>query len=201
MNSLSRSLQRFRRRLVDLAFADRPRWTAAILGGVMVALWLGLVAWLGGFIERPAGEGRGPIVVTAPAEGAPRVARWQAELALTQGGQAALPDLSRLTRQESDWLNAAVCRAGLASPEERAARAWRIRNNPRLCDPTDRRIGTAPLVIALGPFLGIPLSLIFIVGVAWAGTGRLIQMLRVGLAYRWLYASKHREDRGAQTRR
>lgn len=199
MNSLGRHLRNFRRRLVDLAFADRPGWTAAILGGVIAALWLLLVAWLGGFIDRPAGEGRGPIAVDAPAQGAPRVARWQAELALTQGGQAALPDLSRLTRQESDWLNANVCRASLSSPEERAARAWRIRNNPRLCDATDRRIGSAPLVIALGPYLGIPLSLIFIVGMAWAAVGRLNQMLRVGKAYRWLYASKHREDRGAQT--
>jgi hypothetical protein len=197
VRSVSRALQRFRRAAVDLAFADRPRWTAVVLGGLFAALWLLLVAWLGGFIERPSGEGRGPIVAAVPGEGAPRIARWQAELALTQGGQARLPDLSRLARQESDWLNSNVCRAGLATPEARAAGAWRIRNNPLLCGPTERRLAQFPLAISLGAVLGIPLSILIVLAAAWAGLGRLILMIRVGMAYRWLYASKHREDRGA----
>lgn len=186
-------LRNARRQLVDFAFVDRPVPALAACTALVLTLWLALALAVVGVVGSRT-DGRGAIAV---ADGdTQQTAQWASALRLqrTEDG-AVLSGMGRADAREQAWLNANICKGALASADERAARAWRIRNNERLCAPVQRRLAVMPLAIQFGPIVGLIVSVLLLLGSFWMGFQAVNALIRIGRAYRRLYASEHRVDR------
>ncbi len=166
------------------------------LGAILGLLWLLVVLGLAGFLGGGRADGRGAIAIYAEPGQAPQIEQWASALRMEDEDRSdTLAGLAHASDLEKAWLEKNFCQPNLKSSQERAARAWRIRNTSGLCGAVERRVAQAPLAISLGPVLGVGLSIVLGVALGAAALLGLLRLLRIGVAYRRLYASEHRVDR------
>lgn len=187
---------RLRLRMVDGLLAERPQ--AALAGLVVILLvgWMMLGVWLAGAVPTSRMAGRGPIVLTSESS-LPHVLEWKSELALTEAQDGASDGklfLGQLTEAEAAWWKTNFCKARLGGAVERAARAWRVRNNPELCTPRERWSALRPLNIKFG-LIGDLMAIVGLAGLARAGWWLVARFYHAGVGYRRLFASEYRVER------
>ncbi|MBX7250274.1 MAG: hypothetical protein K1X35_14670 [Caulobacteraceae bacterium] len=164
-------------------------WALIVLAAAMVLL---------GVVALPGRQQTGPLPVVAGATPSGQVLELARALRFedTEGEHAAsLGDLSAVEPATRAFLDQQVCKANLSDARQRAARAWRVNQNPDLCGGVDAALARAPLNVALGPWLGLPLTILLLAVLVWPVVLVFQWLPRVRRAYHHLYASRHRLDR------
>jgi hypothetical protein len=188
---------------VDRLVGD-PRGTLLqILTGVWALIVLAAAMILLGVVALPGRQQTGPLPVAVGATPSGQVLELARALRFEDAEAehaASLGDLSTIEPATRAFLDQQVCKAGLSDARQRAARAWRVNQNPGLCAPVDAALARAPFNVALGPWLGVPLTLLLLALLIWPVLLVFQWLPRVRRAYQHLYTSRHRVDRlGANT--
>jgi len=167
------------------------RWT---LVGVWAAVVVVVAVLLSGLVNF-GGQTTGPLPVD-PSGAGTQVQFIATQLQLTDRAHVKpIEGLSAVDAPTRAWIDREVCKKGFARRIEREVRAWRMDQNPTLCGAFDTLMGQAPLNVALGPWLGMTLAAIILLGLTLPLLALLLWLPRVRKAYRRLYVSDHRLDR------
>lgn len=186
------------RALVDRLVGD-PR--GLVLQAATAVYALAIVAvtfFLIGGAPLPGRQETGPLPVIAGPTPSGQVLELARQLRFedSEGDHAAsLGDLQAIEPATRAWLDAQVCKADLDDARQRQARAWRVNQNPDLCDGADAMAARAPLLVALGPGGGGLLTLLLIGLLATPVVLVFLWLPAVARAYHSLYTSSHRVDR------
>lgn len=195
---IERYLRPAMRAVVDAVVGDPKGRIAAVAAAAYGLIALVLAAMLVGLIPVPGRQQVGPLPVAPGATPTGQILQLSRQLRFEdiEGEQGApLGTLANIEPATRVWLDAQVCSARLTTARQRAARAWRLGQNPGLCSPVESAIGRAPLNVAFGPLAGTVLTLALIVVVLLPLVLLWRWLPRVRAAYRQLYVSRHRTDR------
>jgi hypothetical protein len=195
VSQVTASIRNGVRTSVDWLFAGDDERPLTIARALAAAVWLVLNLWLVGLT--PSGPGGFPPVSgleRAPDETA-NVRSWLDTIAAgAEDGRA--PDLSKAGSADRAAVARAFCGSRLDGGARRARADW-LRERPGLCGFMERRAVLAPFSLAMGPTIGLTLSLILSAACA-VTLWRLTETFRrTRNAYRLLYASGHLADRAS----
>jgi hypothetical protein len=183
---------------VDRLVGDPQGRLLAAITGVYGVLVLGMALLLLGVFPIPGRQQTGALPVVSGATPSGQVLELARQLRFedVEGEHAAsLGDLNNIEPATRAWLDAQVCKAPLEDARQRAARAWRVNQNPDLCGPLQSALARAPLNVAFGPVAGVSLTLALLL-LLLAPVVIVFQWLpAVRRAYHSLYTSRHRIDR------
>lgn len=111
---------------------------------------------------------------------------------LQRGGMAPPPLAIPAGTPVREWIDSNVCRLGGAGAGERGALAWHVWQGVGECSAGTRLMAQLPLSILLSPWVGVILTPLILLWLAFRLLQHSLRMPATRRAYRRLYGSEHK---------
>lgn len=122
-----------------------------------------------------------------------QLGRAEALVAYLQGGGMSPPPLALpADTPVREWIDGKICRLGGAGAGDRGALAWHVWQGAGECGRGSRLVSQMPLSILLGPLLGLILTPILLLWLAYRLLRHTLRLPSTRRAYRRLYGSEHK---------
>lgn len=122
-----------------------------------------------------------------------QLGRAEALVAYLQGGGMSPPPLALpADTPVREWIDGKICRLGGAGAGDRGALAWHVWQGAGECGRGSRLVSQMPLSILLGPLLGMILTPILLLWLAYRLLRHTLRLPSTRRAYRRLYGSEHK---------
>ena len=122
-----------------------------------------------------------------------QLGRAEALVAYLQGGGMSPPPLALpADTPVREWIDGKICRLGGAGAGDRGALAWHVWQGAGECGRGSGLVSQMPLSILLGPLLGLILTPILLLWLAYRLLRHTLRLPSTRRAYRRLYGSEHK---------